>query len=315
MTVIPLGMHRSGTSMLAHMLMECGLNLGPMKELLQGHQIDNPDGYWENVKITALNDAILAALGGSAMAPPMLKPGWSDDPRVAPLRKQAQEIATSFAGNWGWKDPRTMVTLELWQRILPEARYVVIVRNPLEVALSFAVRNQWIKRARPEFVVSLPKGLALWAHYHEAALPLLQPKRTCYVAYSNVLTRPLDELRRIVEETGLPASKEQVEAAAKTIKTDLRRNRIPDALVQEAFMPEVIRTRYTELLARAGADPEPALTDQDRSDFYRSFLGLALGQLDLIEAEFNAWRALATETDTSLKRLKAQMAAQALAKG
>ena len=75
---------------------------------------DNGDGFWERGDIVALNDDILAALGGSALAPPALEPGWAEAPVLDPLRYRA----AALLGRWvcghpvvGWKDPRTSLTL------------------------------------------------------------------------------------------------------------------------------------------------------------------------------------------------------------
>ena len=60
-TVVPvLGMHRSGTSMLTHMLSLLGVELG---EPLQPPSFDNPKGFWENRFFQALNIKILQLAG------------------------------------------------------------------------------------------------------------------------------------------------------------------------------------------------------------------------------------------------------------
>ena len=56
-----LGMHRSGTSLLARMLNLMGVSLGPEQFLMQP-TIDNPKGYWEHDEIVGLNNEILRRL-------------------------------------------------------------------------------------------------------------------------------------------------------------------------------------------------------------------------------------------------------------
>jgi len=43
-----IGMHRSGTSMIARVLNLCRLDLGPSEQLMKPYEVDNPLGYFEN---------------------------------------------------------------------------------------------------------------------------------------------------------------------------------------------------------------------------------------------------------------------------
>ena len=65
--VIILGMHRSGTSMIAGILECLGVNLG---ENQLGKQWFNPLGHFEDVDFLSLNKDILASAGGSWDQPP-----------------------------------------------------------------------------------------------------------------------------------------------------------------------------------------------------------------------------------------------------
>ncbi|MBM3573769.1 MAG: hypothetical protein FJX52_15635, partial [Alphaproteobacteria bacterium] len=55
--VVILGMHRSGTSAVARLLAQCGLQLGD--DLLTQAELDNPNGYWEPRGIVAVHEALL----------------------------------------------------------------------------------------------------------------------------------------------------------------------------------------------------------------------------------------------------------------
>src|SRR5258706_8380174 len=65
-----LGMHRSGTSLLARILNLLGVDLGPAEVLTTEPIAHNPKGYWEHHEITAISDAILKRYGGSWDEPP-----------------------------------------------------------------------------------------------------------------------------------------------------------------------------------------------------------------------------------------------------
>ncbi len=82
-------------------------------------------------------------------------PGWETSPDFAPLRRRARDvIAAEFGGRklWGWKDPRTCVTLPFWQRLLPRLHYVICLRNPIDIARSLEKRDGF----------ALEKSIQLW---------------------------------------------------------------------------------------------------------------------------------------------------------
>src|SRR5688500_5157664 len=99
-------MHRSGTSMLARMLNLCGLDLGREEDLYPAEP-DNPEGFWEHIRIVTINDAILERFNGAWDSPPVLPANWETSPSLEDLRQQAKEVMAEFKGGgpWGWKDP------------------------------------------------------------------------------------------------------------------------------------------------------------------------------------------------------------------
>ena len=59
-----IGMHRSGTSMVARLLQQCDLYLGPEYQLL-GPDSANPEGHFEHTGFLKIDDALLRYFGGS----------------------------------------------------------------------------------------------------------------------------------------------------------------------------------------------------------------------------------------------------------
>lgn len=59
------------------------------------------------------------------------------------LRERARiMLAEKFgaARLWGWKDPRTTVTLPFWKELVPDAKYVICLRNPADAVSSIQRR-------------------------------------------------------------------------------------------------------------------------------------------------------------------------------
>src|SRR5690606_27118212 len=108
-----------GTSCLAGSLQQRGLFLGQVYE----SRPYNRKGNRENQRIMDLNEAVLAASGGAWDRPPA---------RLAWSRAEAAERDAIVAGMeagaagaaWGFKDPRTLLTLPFWRERLPDARFV-----------------------------------------------------------------------------------------------------------------------------------------------------------------------------------------------
>jgi hypothetical protein len=120
-----------------------GIDLGPAEHLLPPRK-DNPNGYWEHRVIVGLNDKILSTFDGSWDSPPQFLSGWQSDQKLADVQRRARSlIQEDFASAdvLGWKDPRACLTLPFWQEFLPPMRYIICLRNPLDVARSLAQRD------------------------------------------------------------------------------------------------------------------------------------------------------------------------------
>jgi hypothetical protein len=201
-----LGMHRSGTSVLARVLNLLGAYLGPPEQMMPAAP-ENPKGFWEHLAITQVNDAILARLGGTVLDPPGFAEGWVNDPKIADLRQTAGAlVARDFADAvmWGWKDPRTCLTLPFWQELLPSMRYVLSLRQPWSVARSLQRRDG----------LTLAKALHLWLLHLRQALAHTEGQPRIVVAYEDLLTDWRKEVRRLARFIGRPGEGERAEVQA-----------------------------------------------------------------------------------------------------
>ncbi|HEY7155377.1 MAG TPA: sulfotransferase, partial [Gemmataceae bacterium] len=237
------GMHRSGTSMIASLLHECGLDLGPEKDLLRPNA-GNPDGYWESRSFLRLNDAILAALGGSWDRPPLGDvPGWEKRTPLDRFRNQARRLARRFRGRepWGWKDPRNCLTLPLWRSVLPEMKVLICVRNPLAVAESLRSRDG-LARA---------DAFDLWLTYNRRVLAAV-PLGERFVTHCDYYFHdPRAELRRVLAWLGIQAAEDRLEHACGRINPSLVHHRVMvDELVEAGASAEVVRC-YLDLCGEA----------------------------------------------------------------
>jgi hypothetical protein len=160
-SVVILGMHRSGTSVITRVVNLLGLPLCDRDEFVTGP--GNPTGHWESASLVEFNERLLRALGGRFDAPPDVVDGWEKGQRVASLYSEAAAVfSRAYATKtWVWKDPRTCLTLPFWRLVWSDAPVAVFVyREPLEVFLSLGKRDG----------IGKAHCIALWERYTRSAL-------------------------------------------------------------------------------------------------------------------------------------------------
>ena len=142
--VVVLGMHRSGTSVVAGCLQRLGVDFGPR---LMPPNPDNPRGYFEHNDLVNVHDRLLLALDRSWDDPAPFPPGWAADERLTPYRALVLTILRrDFASApWGLKDPRLCRLLPWWEPLWAEVGcrplFVLVRRAPAEIAASLARRE------------------------------------------------------------------------------------------------------------------------------------------------------------------------------
>jgi hypothetical protein len=180
-----------------------GVYLGRADDVA-GPDDHNPTGYREHKGIRDINNELLSLLGcdysraGSNWTqPPLFPDGWQKQPQLEALKERALKIIARDFGHsesWGWKDPRTCLTLPFWQDILPSLRYIICIRNPVDVA-----------RSQMAFLnCSLERGLYLWLVYLEAAFRYSAGCDRILIQTESWIDDPERELGRLARFIGCP---------------------------------------------------------------------------------------------------------------
>ena len=236
--VCVIGMHRSGTSVVARMLNLLGVSLGPEDELLEPAP-RNPAGFWENSRVVELNDELLDALGGNATTPPVLADGWEDAPELDALRERAGALVATFSDGGGliaWKDPRLSLTLPFWRTVAPVTHIVHCLRDPVEAAPSLA-------RWHP---IDLGRAGELWLRYVVSACRLGEQ---LLVRYDEVMASPRQAASSLAAAFGLPEpGPETLESVETTIDPRLHRFQGVDKVDGTLALPSLLY----RLLAEGG---------------------------------------------------------------
>jgi hypothetical protein len=216
--VVVLGMHRSGTSMIAGVLQKLGVSMG---EDFPGKQISNPLGHFEDGDFLTLNNRILESCGGSWSEPPSLQKVLSQKEIFSEeiqhlVQERRQKNQQRF---WGWKDPRTCLTIQLFTPFLTAPSFIWCERKKDEIAQSLFQRNQ----------IPFENGLKLTETYQNRIsdfvssnphLPVLK------VSYRDFVENPLDNIISLNEFLGLRLDAVQLEQAVRFV---MPRNEIEKA--------------------------------------------------------------------------------------
>jgi hypothetical protein len=241
--LIVLGMHRSGTSLIVRLLNDLGIHMGSWL---------SRDA--ESVHFQRLNRRIFAAAGSDwaevdALIQQMESAAFVErqTERVQqalyrarfPFRKPVivdffgpelwARMSQGASPAWGWKDPRTSLTFPIWLPIFPQARWLHILRNGVDVAISIHRRSQKQQRKLRNRVFPIDYDSAtldfthcfhLWeqhlsfllAHKHQ-----IPEDQYLEVRYEDLLANPEICLRQIMVFAGHAVSDERLAEASKRI--------------------------------------------------------------------------------------------------
>lgn len=214
MQVIILGMHRSGTSMLAGICSKLGVMMG--QNLIMGDTPQQPTGYYEDQEFVDLNGQILREAGGGWEKPPSLEAIKKAGKDKAELIKEIISKRDKAYPIWGWKDPRTCLTLKCYLPYLNNPKIIVILRDK-DAIISSLVKRETDKKGRRR--VSYEQALSLVNAYQDA---ILRSNTSYMVVHYEDLIRTKD-VRPIARYLGLPDDWKQTNRARNHIMPSLNR--------------------------------------------------------------------------------------------
>lgn len=250
--IIITGMHRSGTSMVAQLLHKLGVYLGEEDQISNYKPEENPDGFWEDPRIFTLNDKLLAKLNSSwdSLEKEFFQFDWKiQGGYIEQYKKNAEEILLTISGgnqNWGFKDPRTMILLPFWKTLCPNAKYILLIRNPLEVAFSLSKRF--------DNFVDISNALRLWRDYYDLFLEYIGNSLYLISHYESYFYDPEKETKRLLEFVGLKVSSEKIQKISQeVIKSNYYRGVVTKELFEDyKEFPVGLLNIYSKLKSLSG---------------------------------------------------------------
>ena len=153
-------------------------------------QSDNPKGFFESVPIVNENRRMLATMDRDwTCPPPALDRSAIERDRI---ESALADVVVDQAKPWGFKDPRTIFTLEAWLSVLKNVRLLGVYRPTGSVARSLETRDHFSQTAAETIAVLYNERLA---HLHrELEFPIVQfgGDRDALLDHMKDLSRQLD---------------------------------------------------------------------------------------------------------------------------
>lgn len=185
-----VGMHRSGTSMMAETLNRLGLSL--TQQLMPANEF-NQRGYFEDSFVVKIQNRLLESLGrpwGTIRHTFALPADWLAHPATAQAKQELtqyiqQQIQSVEGSALGIKDPRTSLFLPMWQSICSELginlKLVVCLRDIEDVANSLLRRDN----------TPLSAGRLMWMNYNSSIATTRGDTPSFVVPFSSWTTDPM----------------------------------------------------------------------------------------------------------------------------
>jgi hypothetical protein len=288
--------------MVTRLLNLCGLDLGAEQDLL-GPDRGNPLGHFEHKEFKSLDESLLDHFGGSTDSPPDLEPNWEYESSLNAAIEKARLLLMTFRGKtaWGWKEPRTTLLIPFWRRLIPDAQFVICIRNPLEVARSIAQRDG----------MPVEKGLYLWNHYTRSAIQDTEGCPRIFTFYENYFTNGLSEIERVAKFCGLGLAPDS-SGLQKAIYSELRHHSHTTAELLDCdrtpFKYKLLYIGVRGLASCGGFDPQSSDPASEISTNVAAFLR-SLERFDERE-QFSREQELMLKASVDIKELRSRLTRQ-----
>lgn len=192
-TILLLGMHRSGTSVLAHLINVMGAHIGDGDELIPAHPTYNPTGFFERTDLVNTHERFLQKHGCEWNRIGRFDLDGVDPQSISELRQQLQGTCDNIDSHgrpFLAKDPRICLLLPIWHDMIAAPFHVFAVRDPRRIADSML-------RSFPGMFTT-HFLLAMWQKYISSALRSLYGRAVLFVSYEQMMEEPIGSVARLL---------------------------------------------------------------------------------------------------------------------
>jgi hypothetical protein len=245
-TVVVLGTARSGTSVTAGMLASLGIDMGNV-----GHPSrSNPRGAFEDRDFGRLHKEIfnLVAEGKTYWDPPTRGQILEQKEAAAPRIERLILEKSKGKPIWGWKHPRTILTIDLFLPYLTNPHFIMVFRNPLAIAYSSVEHTKNRQRS-----VDFLNALKLANFYQREMVDFLERYpglATMFVAFDDVVNDPMREAARMAEFLGIELDEKKTREVQRMVipreQIEVSKKKVSNLLTEK--IPQLIRKIVASVL-------------------------------------------------------------------
>jgi hypothetical protein len=234
----------AGLSLIASLLTSSGMAIAPYQQLPEP---TTPIGALPAIGLAAISQQWLTAAGATWERP--IKQHTPTTECAQQLTEEARGILNGLGTTpTGWVDPLAGLVLPFWQALLPDLKIIWVLRNPLEIAQVFQLRNR--------FWVDL--SLQLWLDYHQALINANHPQ-LLIVHFDSALNNSVQELRRITDFLNITLPQSAAEQVSSVVDRSLHQHQQHPYHWLGTHMPHNLPEMYLNLCAYAGPYYQQAL--------------------------------------------------------
>jgi len=194
MIFIVLGMHKSGTTLVARTLHKSGIYMGDDFPADANYSKSKFEAKWPqkiNDQLLGVDRDLLSLNVTSGLLPNNIENSEIESMMYDGIRRMSAEHQ-----DWGFKDPRTCLTYGYWKKTLQSHRVIVIYRDPVDVWRRYSrINRRWYSR----------RAFIVWADYNKCILrgiADLPEKDILFIKFDDLLTNneEFSRLERFAEK-------------------------------------------------------------------------------------------------------------------
>ncbi|NOZ35177.1 MAG: hypothetical protein GXO80_07755 [Chlorobi bacterium] len=179
-----LGVHRSGTSLMSRIFEKAGVFTG------KNQNINNEAKFFFDLNNQTLKKNNSTAYNFGTFLSKLQNEKFINEQAEQLKKTVEKKINSNFFGikklikyqfaeekiKWGFKDPRTVLLLPVWEKIFAEAKLLIIFRNPVDVCMSIyyfeqkRYLNKLKKRPDLKFEMQLENAFEVWENFTKILL-------------------------------------------------------------------------------------------------------------------------------------------------
>jgi hypothetical protein len=273
--LIVLGMHRSGTGLTVRLLNDLGVFMGGWLsrdaeavffQRINRRIYSKTKSNWANVEglLRSMDSQEFIDLQAASIRQRLQSQRFilAGDPAIAQFfgRYRWESIKEGGLLSWGWKDPRTTLVFPIWLKVFPQARWLHVLRNGIDVAISThrrsvkqkgKLRNRIFPIDYESITLDFNYCFHLWETYINFVVAhknLIPPDRYLEIRYEDLLASPQHNLELISEFIGQQIETSELERAC----TRINRNRLDNSAFAAGYYDKISALASSPLMQKLG---------------------------------------------------------------